>query len=158
MEEHARGANLADGLQSDALCARKRQPPCAVRCDRRARATRTRNVLRPMDRARNPVVAGKRRARNELQSREKLLPNPGEFHDARDVNATYALRVDTSLKGPLYYGNEVCRCSFRFELSNSFRSRQGRSGRTEGGRKSDPATRRAGQRLRISQDETLLLK
>ncbi len=42
-----------------------------------------RNVLRPVDRARNRVVAGKRRGRSELQSRQKLLRNPGEFHGAR---------------------------------------------------------------------------
>src|SRR5207244_2041574 len=83
MTAHARRASPADGLASGAPCAWRRQLLCAVRYGRCARAKRMRNVLRPVDRARNRVVAGKRRGRSELQSRQKLLRNPGEFHGAR---------------------------------------------------------------------------
>lgn len=83
MAEHARCANPGDELASGALFARKRQPPYAAQCGRRARAKRTRNVLRPADPARNRVAANKPRGRNELQSRRKLLRNPGQFHGAR---------------------------------------------------------------------------
>src|SRR4029450_6173354 len=82
MGEHARYASPADGPASGGLTPRNRSPPGAARCGRCARAKRTRNVLRPMGPARNPLAASKHHARSELQSRTKLLPYLREFHRA----------------------------------------------------------------------------
>src|ERR1700757_1647200 len=108
-----------------------------------------------MDPARSPVVASKHRARGELQSRRKLLPNLREFHSTRDIDEHRALRVDTCFKERLYYGNEICRRSIRL-FSRSVCFWQDRSRRTEGHRKSNNASRGVGQRLRVSKNKALL--
>jgi hypothetical protein len=85
MAVDARCASPADGPASGVLCAPKRSPPGAARCGHCARGKRTRNVLRPMGPARNPVAASKHRARSELRSRRKLLRNLREFHSTADA-------------------------------------------------------------------------
>src|SRR6266850_75322 len=139
MAVDARCASPTDGPASGVLCVPKRSPPCAERCGHCARGKRTRNVLRPMDPARNPVAASKYRARSELRSRRKLLRNLREFHSTRDADEHRGLRVDTCLNEPLYYANEICRRTSNFDSPGCFRSREGRTGGTESRRESHAA-------------------
>src|SRR5204863_7746690 len=104
MAVDARCAIPAGGLASGVLCVPKRSPPGAERCGHCARGKRTRKILRPTGPARHPVAASKHRARSELRSRRKLLPNLREFHSMHNPDQHCALRVDTCFKGPLYYG------------------------------------------------------
>src|SRR5512132_1043163 len=127
----ARYASPTDGPASGVPCAPKRSPPGAARCGHYARGKRTRNVLRPMGPARNPVAASKHRARSELRSRRKLLCYLLEFHSAADANEHRGLRVDTCLKDPLYYGNEICRRTSNFDFLGCFRSREERTRGTQ---------------------------
>src|SRR4030095_7029203 len=155
MAVDARCASPADGPASDGLCARKRSPPDAARCGHCARGKRTRNVLRPMGPARNPVAASKHLARSELRSRRKLLRNLREFHSTTDVNEHCVLRVDTCLKDPLYYGNEICRRTSNFDFLGCFRSREGRTGGTQSRRESHAAAGSIGPKLRVSKNQAL---
>src|SRR5437764_7712126 len=121
-------ASPADGLASVVLCAPKRSPPGAARCGHCARGKRTRNVLHPMGPARNPVAASKHRARSELRSRRKLLRNLLDFHSTANADERRWLRVDTCLKDPLYYRNEICCRTSKFGFLRCFRSREGCTG------------------------------
>src|SRR5580765_184424 len=124
MAVDARCASPEDGPASGVLCASKRSPPDAARCGHCARGKRTRNVFRPMGPARNPIAAGKHLARSELRSRRKLLRNLREFHSTTDVNEHCGLLVDTCLKDPLYYGNEICRRTSNFDFPGCCRLRE----------------------------------
>jgi len=115
-----------------------------------------RNVLRPMGPARNPVAVSKRRARSELRSRRKLLRNLREFHSTADADERRGLRVDTCLKDPLYYGNEICRRSSNFDFLGCFRSWEGRTGGTQGRRESHAAAGGIGPKFRVSKNQALL--
>src|SRR6476620_10485053 len=124
MAADARCPSPADGYALAVLCARKRSLLGAARCGHFARGKRTRNVFRPVGPARNPIAARKHLARSELRSRRKLLRNLREFHSTTDVNEHCGLRVDTCLKDPLYYGNEICRSTSNFDFLGCCRLRE----------------------------------
>src|SRR6266511_2170868 len=156
MAVDAQCASPADGPASGVLCARKRSPPGAARCGHCAREKRTRNVLRPMGPARNPVAASKHRAHSELRSRRKLVRNLCEFHSKADTDEHRRLHVDTRLKDPLYYGNEICRRTSNFDFLGCFRSWEGRTGGTQSRRESHAAADGLGPKFRVSKNQALL--
>jgi hypothetical protein len=55
-------------------------------------------VLHPMGPTRNPVAAGKHRARSELRSRRKLLRNLREFHSTGDTDEPVGCTLTPALR------------------------------------------------------------
>ena len=155
MAVDARCAIPAGGLASGVLCVPKRSPPGAERCGHCARGKRTRKILRPTGPARNPVAASKHRARSELRSRRKLLRNLLEFHCTANADERGGLRVDTCLKDPLYYRNEICCRTSNFDFLGCFRSREGHPGGTQSRRESHGAAGGIGPKFRVSKNQAL---
>src|SRR6516165_8215881 len=154
MAEDARYESQAGGLASGVLWARKQSPPGVAQCGHCAREKRMQNILRPMGRARNPVAASKHRADNELRSPRKLLPKLREFHSTH--RGARWLRVDTCFKGPLYYGNAICRRTSNFNFVSCWRFREEHPGGTQSCRESHTIASGTGPKLRVSKNQALL--
>src|SRR5438034_4809855 len=73
-----------------------------------------------------------------------------------DADEHCGLRVDTCLKDPLYYGNEICRRTSNFDFLGCFRSREGHSGGTQSRRESHGAAGGIGPKFRVSKNQALL--
>src|SRR5262249_34883720 len=105
-----------------------------------------------------PVAAGKHRARGELQSRKKILPNQRDFHSTRGTNGPLGVHIYTCFRARLSYGNEGCGRAFNFCFSTSFRSRKGGTGGTQSRGEGHAAAGGIGLKLRVSENETRLPK
>ena len=73
-----------------------------------------------------------------------------------DADEQCGLRVDTCLKDPLYYANEICRRFSGFDFPDCFRSRKERTGGTDGLGESYGAADSIGPKFRVSKNQALL--
>src|SRR6476660_9021355 len=87
---------------------------------------------------------------------KKLLRNLREFHSTADAGEHPRLRVDSCLKDPLYYGNEICRGTSNFDFPSCFRSREGRTGGAQSHRESHVPAGGIGPKFRVSKNKALL--